>query len=81
MDSATNFAFCNICECPTKLKQVETKFYESGKIPPCRTEIVVIKRTAIGILKCILREGGDHERSDVELCSGRMEIWTVGDNT
>jgi len=43
--------------------------------------VVVIKRTAIGILKCILREGGDHERSHVELCSGRMEIWTVGDNT
>ena len=66
MDSATNFAFCNICECLTK--QVETKFYESGKIPPCRTEIVVIKHTAIGILKCILREG-DHET---------LEEWKFG---
>jgi len=72
-----NVALWNICECLTKLKQVETKFYESGKFPPCRTEIVVIKRTEIGILKCILREG-DHERSDVKIMlwkNGNLVSW------
>ena len=78
-DSTTNFAFWNICECLTKLKQVERVAEQN--FMRAESFLLVIKRTAIGILKCILREEADHKRSDVELCSGRMEIGRLADKT